>query len=215
MLIKEYKNDYLCYVDINETIQSFKEESNKKKKGEKEESKDVKSGDNKSKGFFSMQGFSTITRWKKILHLYAPQQGDIRDEETSVYLLDISTKKFRKLNIHGIFSSNIAFSPDGNKIVFAKTPKRMGVLQVERIWENYILEIYDLEKEETIMRLSEFDRSVTPIKWTSKRNPLQPGRIEQTIELEWFLKKVSSIYSKDECLQVDADSTSDGENSLY
>ena len=136
-------------------------------------------------------------------------------KKTSVYLLDISTKKFRKLNIHGIFSSNIAFSPDGNKIVFAKTPREWEFYKW-KVWENYILEIYDLEKEETIMRLSEFDRSVTPIKWTSKES-LQPGRIEQTIELEWFLKRGKSLQSiaRMNVFIVDADSTSDGENIAY
>lgn len=209
---KEYKNDYLCYVDIEEAIESFKEQSNKKK-GEKEEPKDVKVDITNPKDF-SIRGFQLSPDGKKAALICTPT-GDIIDQEANVYLLDISTKKFRKLNITGIFSSNIAFSPDGNKIVFAKTPRGSECYKW-KVWEDHILEIYDLEKEETIMRLSEFDRSVTPIKWTSKGILVTwQDRANYRIGMVSEKGEISSIYSKDECLIFDADSTSDGENIAY
>lgn len=209
---KEYKNEYLCYVGIEEAIESFKELSNKKK-GEEKELKDVKVEITNPRDF-SVRGFQLSPDGKKAALICTPT-GDIRDKETNVYLLDISTKKFKKLNITGIFSSNISFSPDGNRIVFAKTPREPEYYKW-KVPEDDVLEIYDLEKEETIMRLSEFDRSVTPIKWTSKGILVNwQDRANYRIGMVSEKGELSSIYSKDVCYIIDADSTSDGENIAY
>lgn len=209
---KEYKNDYLCYVGIEEAIESFKELSNKKK-DEKEELENVEVEITNPRDF-SIRGFDISPDGKKAALICTPT-GDIRDEETEVYLLDIYTKKFKKLNIDGIFSSNIAFSQDGKKIVFAKTPRKSEYYKW-KAQEDFVLEIYDLEKEETIMRMSEFDRSVTPIKWTSKGILVNwQDRASYRIGMVSENGEISSIYSDGDCYIEDVDSTSDGENIAY
>ncbi|MEW8956892.1 prolyl oligopeptidase family serine peptidase [Clostridium sp.] len=209
---KEYKNDYLCYVGIEEAIESFKEMSNKKK-DDKEEPKDIKV-DITNPMDFSIRSFQLSPDGKKAALICTPT-GDIRDEETKIYLLDILTKKFKKLNIIRGFISNIVFSPDGNKIAFSKTPREPEYYEW-KVYEESILEIYDLEKEETIMRLSEFDRGVMPIKWTSKGILANwQDRASYKIGMVSEKGEVSPIYSNDECYIVDLDSTSDGENIAY
>lgn len=209
---KEYKNDYLCYVGIEEAIESFKEFSNKKK-DDKEEPKDIKV-DITNPRDFSIRAFELSPDGKKAALICTPT-GDIRDEETKIYLLDIFTKKFRKLNITGSFSLNIVFSPDGSKIAFSKTPREPEYYKW-KVYEESVLEIYDLEKEETIMRLSEFDRGVMPIKWTSKGILANwQDRTSYKIGMVFEKGEVSPIYSNDECYIVDVDSTLDGESIAY
>ncbi|WP_027631534.1 S9 family peptidase [Clostridium hydrogeniformans] len=209
---KEYKNDYLCYVGIEEAIESFKELSNKKK-DDKEESKDIKDYITNPKDF-SVRGFNLSPDGKKAALICTPT-GDIRDEETNIYILDILAKNLKKLNIIGVVTSKVVFSPDGNKIAFAKTPREPGYYEWN-VYEEIVLEIYDVEKEETIMRLSEFDRGVMPIKWTS-RGILANWQDRASYKIGMVSEKgeVSPIYSNDECYIDDADSTPDGKNIAY
>ena len=209
---KEYKNDYLCYVGIEEAIESFKELSNKKK-DDKEEPKDIKDYITNPKDF-SVRSFNLSPDGKKAVLICTPT-GDIRDEETKIYLLDILAKNLKKLNIIGVVTSKVVFSPDGNKIAFAKTPREPKYYEWQ-VYEESVLEIYDVEKEETIMRLSEFDRGVMPIKWTS-RGILANWQDRASYKIGMVSEKgeVSPIYSNDECYIDDADSTPDGKNIAY
>jgi dipeptidyl aminopeptidase/acylaminoacyl peptidase len=130
-------------------------------------------------------------------------------------MLDISTKKFSKLNITGVFSSDIAFSPDGNKIVFSKTPNDFEYYKW-RVEEDLILEIYDLVNEETIMKLSNFDRGVTPIKWTSK-GILATWQDKTNYRIGMVSENgaIVPIYDNPVSSMSSADITTNGENTVY
>ena len=209
---KEYKNDYLCYIAIEESVETWKQLDNQIQK-DKKESKDTALKLTNPRDF-SIRGFNISWDGKKIVLIGTPT-SDVRDNETSIYILDISTKDLSKLNILGSFDSHIVFSLDGKKIAFSKTPKEAEYYKWS-IFENSILEIYDLEKNETLINLSDFDRSVTPIKWTEKGLLVTwQDRTNYRIGIASEVGVINSIYSENECYIVDADSTFDGEAIAY
>lgn len=209
---KEYKNEYLCYIGVKEAIASWRERSNQKQ-DEKEEPKDLSVEITNPKDF-SIRGFQLSPDGKTAAFIGTPT-SDIRDDDTSLYRLDIATKKYTKLNIAGNFDSHIVFSLDGKKIAFAKTP-RESEYYTWTVYEDMIFELYDLEKEQSLIKLSDFDRSVTPVKWTGKGILVTwQDRANYRMGIVSEQGEITPIYSDDNCYIVDADSTADGKTIAY
>lgn len=209
---KEYKNSYLCFIELNRAIETAACTYNKKSP-EKEEIKDI-AVRLTSPMDYCIRGFDISPDGRKCV-LVCTLTSDIRDENTSIYILDIEAKKTNKLNINGCLSSDVVFSPDGNKIAFSKTPRDAEYYKW-KVGEDFILETYDLVKEKTIMKLSKLDRSVTPISWTSKGIlGLWQDRTCYRIGLINDNGDIAHIYNNDMSYIDSAAITADGENIAY
>lgn len=214
---KEYKNNTLQYIEIDEAIKSLTGANNKPKsidkKDEEDESKDISIQLTNPRNF-NIAGFDISEDGKKAV-LVCTKTSYIKDDDTDIYLLDIETKDIKKLKIDGIIFSQIAFSPDGRKIAYSKTAREKEYYKT-RVYDQSIMEIYDLEKDERTMRLSQLDKDTTVIKWTSKgilitwqdRTRFLAGIVSEKGELY-------PLYNDNTCFILDAAITSDGENTAY
>lgn len=209
---KEYKNSYLCYIELNKAIEMAVKVNNENT-AEKEETKDIAVQLTNPRDF-NIRGFDISQDGRQGVLVCTPT-SDIRDEDTSIYMLDIEGRKTSKLNIIGCFLSDVVFSPDGNKIAFSKLPGEVEYYKWN-VYDDYILEIYDITKEKTTMKLSKLDRGVTPISWTSKgilgiwqdRTSYRIGLISESGE-------IVHIFNRDMSYIDDAAITADGENIAY
>jgi dipeptidyl aminopeptidase/acylaminoacyl peptidase len=163
---------------------------------------------------FHISHFDISPDGKKAAFVSTPTSSII-DDNTDLCVLDIETKKINKLNVNGMLSSRISFSPDGKKIAYFKAPMDREYYKTH-VEENYILEIYDLDKNETITRLMEFDKTVMQFKWTSKgifaswqdKVRFLAGFISESGEVEPLHNDASRYI-------WDAAVSSDGENIAY
>lgn len=208
---QEYKNSYLCYIDLKNAIEAASELRNKNNAENGKKDIAVQLTDPKE---FSIRGFD-ISRDGKQIALVCTPTSDIRDSYTSIYILDVFFKKSGRLNINGCISPEVVFSPDGSKIAFSKAPRDMEYYKWH-VEENFILEAYDILKEKTIMKLSDFDRSITPINWTDKGIfGIWQDKTSFKIGIFSGEGELVHIYNNDMSYIVDAAVTSDGENIAY
>lgn len=209
---KEYKNSYLCYIELNKAIEMALKANPKNTSG-KEETKDIAVQLTNPKDF-NIRGFDISSDGGKCALVCTPT-SDIRDEDTSLYIFDIETKKARKLDIDGILSSDVVFSPEGSKIAFSKTPMSSEFYKWNVI-DDLIMETYDLEKAKTIMKFSKHDRSITPICWTRKGIlGIWQDRTSYKIGLFSDNGEILHIYNDDMSYIDSAAITEDGENIAY
>ncbi|MDF2674540.1 MAG: putative prolyl oligopeptidase family protein [Clostridiales bacterium] len=209
---KEYKNSYLCYIELNKAIEMALK-ANPKNTSEKEETKDIAVQLTNPKDF-SIRGFDISSDGGKAALVCTPT-SDIRDEDTSLYIFDIEAKKVNKLDMDGILSSDVVFSPEGSKIAFSITPRNSEFYKWNVI-DDLILETYDLEKDKEIIKFSKLDRSITPISWTSKGIlGIWQDRTSCKIGLFSDNGEILYIYNDDMSYIDSAAITEDGENIAY
>lgn len=209
---KEYKNSFLCYMGLDQSIDAHIK-ANSKEPDDKEDLKDPAVALTRSCDFH-IKGFDVSSDGKKIVFV-CTRTSDIRDHDTSIYLLDVTTKDFSKLNVEGYFSSDISFSPDGSKIVFSKAPNPLDYY-TWRVQDNFIMEAYDLEKEKSIMKVAEPDKDLTPVKWTNKGIlSLWQDRASYRVVMIAETGEISSIINSDMSFIMDVSITPDGDNIAY
>lgn len=214
---KEYKNDSLYYIEIDKALQGIKESGdapkNTAENDKEEQAKDYAVQLTNPKDFH-ISDFDISPDGKKIVFVATPTSSII-DDNTDLCILDIETKNVTKLKVTAKLSSSVSFSPDGKKVAYLRAPRDKKCYETE-VEENYILEIYDLDRNETINSFKEFDKSIMQHKWTSKgifavwqdRARLLAGFIQENGETKLLCDDAI-------CLIWDAAITSDGENAAY
>lgn len=213
---KEYKNDSLYYIEIGKLVRKVKKSINTPKSAGKNDKEEVKTEAIQltNPKDFHLSGFDISPDGKKIVFVCTPTSSII-DEDTDLCVLDVETRDIKKLNVTGLISSTVSFSPDGKKVLYLRVPgdKKYYETNIEK---NCILEIYDLDKNQTIVRLTEFDKTIISAKWTNKgifalwqdRTRMLAGFISEKGE-------VKLLCNDDVCYIEDAAVTSDGENVIY
>lgn len=222
---KEFKNSSLWYISIEDAIKQqetkkvdMKDESeealkDKSKEASKSELKDIAIELTCPKEFH-VRGFD-ISRDGKLAVLVCTPTSDIRDDNTSVYILNIENKKQTKLNISGMVSSSIAFSPDGEKLALTKSPRDIEYYRW-KVEENFVLETYDIKTEKTLMKLEAFDYGVSVINWNSKGIFIEwQDRTSYRMGIASEAGKVTPLFDNEANFIMGASATQDGENYAY
>lgn len=214
---KEYKNHSLYYIKIDKVLKEMKESRNAPKNiaenHKEEKAKDYAVQLTNPKDFH-ISGFNISPDRKKIIFVATPTSSII-DDNTDLCILDIETKSVTKLKVTAKLGSSVSFSPDGKKVAYLRAPRDKKYYETN-VEENYVLEIYDLDKNKIINSFKEFDAGIIKFKWTSKgifalwqdRTRILAGFILGNGETKLLCDDAI-------CLILDTAITSDGENVAY
>ncbi|WP_035287850.1 S9 family peptidase [Clostridium sp. KNHs214] len=214
---KEYKNHSLYYIEIDKVLKEMKESRNaptniaENHKEDKAKDYAVQLTNPKE---FHISGFNISPDGKKIIFVATPTSSII-DDNTDLCILDIKTRSVTKLKVTAKLDSSVSFSPDGKKVAYLRAPRDKKYYETN-VEENYVLEIYDLDKNKIINRFKEFDAGIMKFKWTSKG--IFTLWQDRTRILSGFILengKTKLLCDDAICVIWDAAITSDGENIAY
>ncbi|HDX9591260.1 TPA: PD40 domain-containing protein, partial [Bacillus pseudomycoides] len=152
---KEYQNHCLYYIEIEKVIENDKYEHENSVVYQLTDGKD-----------FHIHEFDISNDGKKVVLMAtpSPNMGDYMNGD--LYILDIKARELLKMNIDKLLGGSICFSPEGNKICYAASIREKDYYKT-RIQDS-TLEIYDINNEELIQPLTDFDSTVIPLRWTAK-----------------------------------------------
>lgn len=215
---KENRNSILYYIDLEQIMSNFSNIDLPNDKVENTDDSDkvkypaLELTDPKS---FNVVSFNISPNCEKVAILSTPNSRLKMASVTTMHLLDISTKELKTLDFNERFAYGISFSPDSKKLAFCKTPLIRDAYK-NCIYDQEIFQIYDLEKNETILTLSDFDKSYNIVKWTSKgillhwqhRANFHAGILSEDGTL-------STVCEEDMSFIIDISITNNGENMAY
>ncbi|TMU85892.1 S9 family peptidase [Bacillus sp. BHET2] len=163
---------------------------------------------------FHILEFDISNDGKEVVLLTAPSpnMGDIFNRD--LYILDVETGEMQKLNIDKLLGGSVCISSDGSQICYTASIREKDYYKTH-IQDN-TLEIYDLNTEEFIRPLTDFDSTVIPIRWTAKgifitwqdKTNYRIGLLTENGTLEM-------LSEKDEGFVLEASITRDGNHLSY
>ncbi|WP_152658534.1 S9 family peptidase [Oceanobacillus sp. CFH 90083] len=200
---KDYQNDCLYYVDIEKVKQ--------KAKHEHENSAVYQLTDGKN---FHIHEFDVSNDGKKIVFMAAPSSHMEDYINGDIYILDMNTGELYKLNIDKLLGESVCFSPEGSKICYSASIREKDYYKTH-IQEN-TLEIYDITNGEVMQPLTEFDSTVTPLRWTAKGILIKwQDKTNYPIGLLSENGTVEILGEKEDGFILDASITRDGNHISY
>jgi dipeptidyl aminopeptidase/acylaminoacyl peptidase len=122
-----------------------------------------------------------------------PNIEDLHKQE--LYLLDIESQELSKIDTHGLYKGDAIFSYDGSQIGYTR------YLKENAFYNNGVLEIYDLNTEEKIQPLVDFDENIKLIRWVEKgiliewqeRTTYKIGLVSQDGEINPIVDEKDSV----------------------
>lgn len=152
---KEYQNDSLYYVGVEEAVQNDKDEREKSSVYQLTDGKD-----------FHIHEFDISNDGEKIVFMASPNSNTGDYFNRDLYILDIKTRKLQKMNIDKLLIGSVCFSPDCSKVCYSASIREKAYYQ-NHIQDSTIA-IYNIDNGEQIQPLTDFDSTVIPLRWTSK-----------------------------------------------
>ncbi|MBC6972758.1 S9 family peptidase [Bacillus sp. Xin] len=214
---KEYKNNCLYYIEKEKVIENDKYEHPKnsdsagKNKDEHENSVVYQLTDGKD---FHIHEFDISNDGKKVVLMAtpSPNMGDYINGD--LYILDIKAGELQKMNIDKLLGGSVCFSPEGSKICYSASIREKDYYKTHI--QDSTLEIYDINNEELIQPLTDFDSTVIPLRWTAKgilirwqnKTNYLIGLLSENGTVEMLSEKVDSFI-------MDASITRDGNHISY
>ncbi|MGE7997444.1 S9 family peptidase [Lysinibacillus sp. NPDC093190] len=166
---KEYQNNCLYYIEIEKVIQNDRcehpenSDSAGKDKDEHENSVVYQLTDGK---YFHIHEFDISNDGKKVVFMATPSPNMENYINGDLYILDIKVGELQKMNIDKLLGGSVCFSPDGSKICYSASIREKDYYKTHI--QDSTLEIYDINNGELIQPLTDFDRTVIPLRWTAK-----------------------------------------------
>ncbi|MEM6752030.1 MAG: S9 family peptidase [Cyanobacteria bacterium P01_C01_bin.38] len=183
---REYRCQCLFYIDlqkgIDKTTACFnlpkdlreKENKNKSEDEEKQEADDL--AVQLTQGELHINSFDVSPQGNKIVFAAAPSPRVEDGQYSELYLLDIESQEFHKLDIpHRGRKGKILFSPDGTNVCFTFSRDNKN-------YNNRLLAIFNLETQTISYPQIEIDENIYPLQW-----------IENGIVINWLDKTNSCI----------------------
>ena len=171
---KEYQKNSLFYINVEEGIKKIEKPNNLPKdlietNDNEDNNLEVKKvfgekiiGDEK----FYIQKFDVSSNNKKIAFTTTPTPDFKEWGNADIHIFDIDTKEIKKINIDAILEYNVIFSPDSKRICYKRSKREKSFYEYSI--EDSVLEIYNIETENTSQPLGGIDIEVDLIKWTEK-----------------------------------------------
>ncbi len=212
---KEYQNNCLYYIEIEKGI---------KKSNDKYEYTEDCGGAGKNKNSvayqltdgkdFHINEFDISNDGKKVVFMATPSPSREDYQNRDLYILDIRTRELHKMNRNKLLGGSICFSPNGNKICYTASIREKDYYKTHI--SDSTLEIYDINSGEIIQPLTDFDSTVTPIRWTAKGVLIRwQSKTNYLIGLLSDDGKVDMLSEKIDCCIIDVSITEDGNHIAY
>jgi dipeptidyl aminopeptidase/acylaminoacyl peptidase len=163
---------------------------------------------------FHIHEFDVSSDGKKAVLMAAPtpDMGGVFNRD--LYILDIESGELKKLNVDKLLGGGVCFSPDGSKLCYSAS------IREKEYYKNQIqdstLEIVDLHTGERIQPLTDFDSTVTPLRWTAKGILMRwQDKTNVCIGLLSEDGTVETVSKKEDGFILDASITGDGNHLSY
>ncbi|KAA0547096.1 S9 family peptidase [Bacillus sp. BGMRC 2118] len=163
---------------------------------------------------FHIQEFDISPNGEQVVLLATPSSNREDEQNGELFLLDPKTKTLHKLEGNKVVGGSLCFSPDGTKLCYTAS-----LLEKEH-YQSHIrdstVEIYHLTSGERKQPLSDFDSTVTPLRWTTQGILIMWQ--DQTNYLIGLLSEDGSVEMLSEtenCCTMDASITLNGEHLSY
>lgn len=164
---KEYQNNCLYYIEIDKVIQKDPYENLKNSDGlDKDQHKNSTVHQLTEDKDFHIHEFDISNDGKRIAFIAAPSPNGEDYMNRVLYILDIKAGGLQKLAIDKLLRGSVCFSPEGTKICYAASIKEKDYYKTHI--EESTLEIYDIHSGEQMQPSTDFDSTVTPLRWTTK-----------------------------------------------
>lgn len=196
---KEHQKNCLTYIEIEKVIHNHEHENY------------VQLTDGKE---FHINDFEISNDGKKVVLLATPSPAMADFINADLYILDMQSGEIRKMNIDKLLGGKVCFSPDGSKICYTAS------IRDKDYYKNHIqdstIEIFDMDRGKIIQPLTDFDSTVTPLRWTDKGILIRwQSRTEYLLGLLSENGTVEMISEKANCFIHDASITKDGNHLSY
>lgn len=200
---KEWQNNCLHYIEIEKMIQNAKDE--------RENNVVYKLTDGTD---FYIHEFDISNDGKKVA-LIARSSSSMRDYFSGdLYILDIKAEELQKMNIDKLLRGSVCFSPEGNKICYSASIREKEYYKTHI--EESTLEIYDINSGERNQPLTDFDSTVSPLRWTDKGILIRwQDKTNYLIGLLSENGTVEMLSQKENSFIMDASITKDGNHISY
>ncbi|MGM0846469.1 MAG: S9 family peptidase [Bacillota bacterium] len=152
---KEYQNHSLNYIELPEDVE--------KPMANNENSIVHQLTDGKE---FHIHEFDISNDGQKIVMIAAPSSSADDEQNRNLYILDRKSGELHRINRNKLLGGHVCFSPDGSKICYTASIREKEYYKTH-IQES-TLEIYDLNSAEPTQPLTDWDSTVTPIRWTAE-----------------------------------------------
>jgi dipeptidyl aminopeptidase/acylaminoacyl peptidase len=163
---------------------------------------------------FHIHEFDVSSDGKKAVLMAAPtpDMGDFFNRD--LYILDIESGELKKLNVDKLLGGGVCFSPDGSKLCYSASIREKEYYKTQI--QDSTLEIVDLHTGERIQPLTDFDSTVTPLRWTAKGILMRwQDKTNVCIGLLSEDGTVETVSGKEDGFILDASITGDGNHLSY
>lgn len=195
---REYQNDCLWYVELKDST-------------DLDENVPYQLTDGKD---FHIHEFNGSDTGEKVVLIATPSPNGEDDQNGDLYILNRQSGELRKLNGDKLLGGNVCYSPHGTQICYSASIREKEYYKAHIM--DSTLEIYDLMSGERIQPLLDFDRTVTPIRWTDKGILLMwQDKTNYLIGLLTEDGKLDMVSETTECCIMEASITRDGNHLAY
>jgi dipeptidyl aminopeptidase/acylaminoacyl peptidase len=195
---REYKNDCLWYVELKDSTRL-------------DENVPYQLTDGRD---FHIHEFNISHNGEKVVLMVTPSPDGEGGQNGDLYILDRQSGELQKLSGDKLLGGNVCFSPHGNKICYSASIREKEYYKTHIM--DSTLEIYDLMSGQRIQPLIDFDRTVTPIRWTAKGILLMwQDKTNYLIGLLTEDGKLNMLSETTECCIMEASITGDGNHLAY
>jgi len=195
---REYKNDCLWYVELKDSTRL-------------DENVPYQLTDGRD---FHIHEFNISHNGEKVVLMATASPDGEGGQNGDLYILDRQSGELQKLSGDKLLGGNVCFSPHGNKICYSASIREKEYYKTHIM--DSTLEIYDLMSGQRIQPLIDFDRTVTPIRWTAKGILLMwQDKTNYLIGLLTEDGKLNMLSETTECCIMEASMTRDGNHLSY
>jgi dipeptidyl aminopeptidase/acylaminoacyl peptidase len=195
---REYKNDCLWYVELKDSTRL-------------DENVPYQLTDGRD---FHIHEFNISHNGEKVVLMATASPDGEGGQNGDLYILDRQSGELQKLSGDKLLGGNVCYSPHGNKICYSASIREKEYYKTHIM--DSTLEIYDLMSGQRIQPLIDFDRTVTPIRWTAKGILLMwQDKTNYLIGLLTEDGKLNMLSETTECCIMEASMTRDGNHLSY
>lgn len=189
---REYQNNCLYYIEINQNVSKLMVEGNN----------------------FDILEFDISNNEDKAAFIAESNLNNEGEGLRYLYIFDINSRELDKIYVNKLIYPSICFSPEGNRICYRASLREKNYYKT-RIKDS-TLEIYDINSGDVFKPLGDFDSTVTPIRWTYKGILIMwQNRTDYLIGLLSRGGKIDMLCEKRDCCIVEASITEDGNNMAF
>ncbi len=162
---------------------------------------------------FHIHEFDISTDGEKVVFI-ASSSPVREDQNRGLYILDIKAGELQETITNKLLGGSVCFSPNGTQICYTASIREKDYYKTHV--KDSTLEIYNMNSGEVFQPLTDFDSTVTPIRWTAKGILIRwQNKTNYLIGLLSEDGKVDRLSEKTDCCIIDVSITEDGNHIAY